>query len=101
MDLDAELGEEMFVGGVLRLGFGDVDGLAIDEGEFAIGESGAYGAGDGVKHAAILAGSAAGDEPERKNGFAVRITSCGLGRSGATPVHEISAKVGADQRELW
>ena len=46
MDVDAEFGEEMFVGGVLLLGFGDVDGLAIDEGEFAIGEGGADGAGD-------------------------------------------------------
>ena len=47
MDVDAEFGEEMFVGGVLRLGFGDVDGLAIDEGEFAIGQGGADGTRDG------------------------------------------------------
>ena len=47
VDADTEVFEEMFVGCVLSLGFGDVDGLAIDEGEFAIGEGGAYSAGYG------------------------------------------------------
>jgi hypothetical protein len=47
MDSDAQFCEEMFVGSVLRLSFGDVDGLAIDEGEFAVGEAGAYGASYG------------------------------------------------------
>jgi hypothetical protein len=56
VDVDAEFGEEMFVGGVLGLGFGDVDGLAVDESELATGESGADGAGDGVEHGWILAG---------------------------------------------
>jgi hypothetical protein len=32
MDADAEFGEEMFVGGVLLLGFAQVDRLAFDEG---------------------------------------------------------------------
>ncbi len=36
VDVDAQFREEMFVSGVLGLGFGDVDGLAIDEGEFAV-----------------------------------------------------------------
>ena len=57
VDVDAEFCEEMFVGGVLGLGFGEVDGLAFDEGEFAVGEGGAYGAGDGGEHREILAES--------------------------------------------
>jgi len=55
--VDAKFREEMFVCGVLRLGFGDVNGLAFDEGEFAGGESGAYGARDGGEHREILANS--------------------------------------------
>lgn len=47
MDLDAEFREEMFVRAVLRLGLGNVDGLAIDEGELALSESRAYGASYG------------------------------------------------------
>ena len=80
MDFDTEFGEEMFVGGVLRFGFGDIDGLTIDEGEFATHEAGAYGAGNGMTHRESLAGAvAAGEEPDRKNGFAACVTSCGLG----------------------
>jgi len=47
MDLDVEFREEMFIRGVLRLGFGDVDGLPFDEGELALSESRAYGASYG------------------------------------------------------
>jgi hypothetical protein len=47
MDVDAEFPKEMFVGSVLRLGFREVDWLALDEGELALGESGAYGASYG------------------------------------------------------
>ena len=57
VDVNAEFREEMFVRGVLGLGFGEVDGLAINEGEFAAGEGGAYGAGDGGEHARSLARS--------------------------------------------
>jgi hypothetical protein len=42
VDVYAELREEAFVSGVLLLGFREVDGLAFDEGELALGESGTY-----------------------------------------------------------
>jgi hypothetical protein len=40
----------MFVSVVLLLGLEQVDGLAVDEGELALGESRADGACDRVKH---------------------------------------------------
>jgi hypothetical protein len=40
--------------------------LAIDEGEFAGGESGTYGASDGVEHGEILTRSAVASEPLRR-----------------------------------
>jgi hypothetical protein len=67
VDVNAQFREEVFVSGVLGLGFGDVDGLAIDEGEFAAGEGGAYGASDGGEHGEILARSAAASEPRVKH----------------------------------
>jgi hypothetical protein len=67
MDVDTKLCEEKFVCGVLGLSFGDVDGLAIDESEFAGGESGTYGASDGSEHGEILASSAAASERRAKH----------------------------------
>ena len=45
--MDVEIGEEMLVCGVLGLSFDEIDGVAFDEGEFALSESGAYGASYG------------------------------------------------------
>jgi hypothetical protein len=56
MDMDPELRQEMFVGSVLLLRPGEVNGLAFDEGEFAIGEGRAYGASNGGEHDGSLAG---------------------------------------------
>src|SRR5579871_4017290 len=78
VDMDAELGEEMFIGSVLCLGFNDVDRLAIDEGEFAIGKGRADGARDGMKHRESLAGAVTdGEKPDGRKRFAARFTSCG------------------------
>ena len=49
-DFGAELFEELFVGVMLFAGFGEVDGAAVEEGEFAIDDGGADGAGDGGEH---------------------------------------------------
>jgi len=46
----AEFFEELFVSVVLLLCFGEVDGIAVDEGEFAVDDRGADGARDGGEH---------------------------------------------------
>jgi len=46
-DFGTKFFEEEFVVVVLRLGFGQVDGLAVDEGQFAVDDGGAYGSGYG------------------------------------------------------
>jgi hypothetical protein len=49
-DASAELFEQMFVSAMLFAGGFEVDGLAREEGEFAIDDGGADGAGDGDEH---------------------------------------------------
>ncbi len=46
----AQFAEQVLVGVVLLLGGGQIDGLAVDEGEFAMDDGGADGACDGGKH---------------------------------------------------
>lgn len=71
--MDAESRKEMFVGGVLLLSSGEVDGLAFDEGEFATGESWANGAGDGVEHRESLARSVSGSRALKAAAVADRL----------------------------
>src|SRR5882762_11499718 len=49
-DASAQFAEKLLVGVVLLLGCGQIDGLAIDEGKFAIDDGWADGTRDGCKH---------------------------------------------------
>jgi len=49
-DANAQFAEQLFVSAVLLLGYGQIDGLTIDEGKFAIDDGWADGTGDGCKH---------------------------------------------------
>ncbi len=46
----AQFAQQVFVGVVLLLGNGQINGLAVDEGKFAVDDGGADGAGDGCEH---------------------------------------------------
>ena len=49
-DCDAEVLQELLIGTMLFAGFLEVDGEAVEEGEFAIDHGGADGAGDSGEH---------------------------------------------------
>src|SRR6267143_1113952 len=49
-DASTQFAEQLFVSAVLLLGYGQIDGLAIDEGKFAIDDGWADGTRDGCKH---------------------------------------------------
>ena len=49
-DASAQFTEQLLVGAVLLLGYGQIDGLAIDERKFAINDGWADGTRDGCKH---------------------------------------------------
>ena len=57
LDPGAQVGDRGLVGGVLGAGDLEVDGRAFEVGQFAVGDGGTDGTGDGVEHAGTVAGA--------------------------------------------